>query len=189
MKGITLTDMAYAGDFDTPEQEVGKFQPDRPWETCMTIAQQWSWKPNDQLKSLEVCLDILIKTAGKDGNLLLNVGPMPNGAIEERQVERLKEIGDWLNKYGESIYGTRGGPFKPDEWGVSTSKDNKIFLHVLKADAGELQLTPLDKKIAKCYLIDGGAQTFSQNNKGISISLSSLDKNAYDNIIVVELEH
>jgi alpha-L-fucosidase len=189
MEGITLTDMAYAGDFDTPEQEVGKFQTERPWETCMTIAQQWACKPNDQLKTLEECLHILIKTAGGDGNLLLNVGPMPNGAIEERQVARLKEIGDWLNKYGESIYGTRGGPFMPDEWGVSTTKDNKIFVHVLKADDNELLLAPLDKKVIKCYLFYGSEQNFSQNKNGISISLNNLDTNAIDNIFVLELEH
>ena len=54
-----------------------------------------------------------LRVAGGDGNLLFNVGPMPDGRIEPRQVERLKEMGAWLSKYGESIYGTRGGPFKP----------------------------------------------------------------------------
>ena len=55
---------------------------------------------------------MLVNAVGGDGNLLLNVGPMPDGRIEPRQVERLKEIGQWLAKYGESIYGTRGGPFQ-----------------------------------------------------------------------------
>ena len=90
---------------------MGKLQTGRPWETCMTICTQWSWKPNDELKSLKECLQVLVNTVGGDGNLLLNVGPMPDGRIEPRQVERLREIGRWLAKYGESIYGTAAGRF------------------------------------------------------------------------------
>ena len=101
------------GDYDTPEQRIGGFQMNRPWETCMTICHQWAWKPNDQMKSLKQCLQTLVHCAGGDGNLLFNVGPMPNGEIEARQVERLKEMGAWMKKYGETIYGTRGGPYMP----------------------------------------------------------------------------
>ena len=120
------------GDFDTPEQRVGGFQNTRPWETCMTIADQWAWKPDDRVKSLEQCLQTLIRSAGGDGNLLFNVGPKPDGTIEPLQIERLKEMGQWLQKYGYTIYETRGGPFKPADWGVSTRKDNLIYLHVMK---------------------------------------------------------
>jgi hypothetical protein len=67
----------HPGDYDTPEQRIGGFQIDRPWETCMTICQQWAWKPDDRMKSLEECLHTLLRTAGGDGNLLFNVGPMP----------------------------------------------------------------------------------------------------------------
>ena len=74
---------------------------------------QWAWKPNDELKTLKQCLQTLIYCAGGDGNLLFNVGPMPTGQIETRQVERLKEMGAWMEKYGETIYGTRGGPYMP----------------------------------------------------------------------------
>ncbi|HNR35944.1 MAG TPA: alpha-L-fucosidase, partial [Candidatus Hydrogenedentes bacterium] len=68
-------------DHDTPEQTVGTFQRSRPWETCMTIGDQWAWKPNDRVKSLKQCLDVLVRCAGGDGNLLFNVGPMPDGRI------------------------------------------------------------------------------------------------------------
>jgi alpha-L-fucosidase len=78
----------------------------------MTICRQWAWKPNDPMKSLKECIQTLVRVVGGDGNLLFNVGPMPDGRIEPRQVERLLEMGDWLNRYGQSIYGTRGGPFK-----------------------------------------------------------------------------
>jgi alpha-L-fucosidase len=187
MEGITLTDKAYAGDYDTPEQEVGKYQTDRPWETCMTIAQQWAWKPNDKLKSFEECIRILVETVGGDGNLLLNVGPMPNGQIEARQMERLRQIGDWLDNNGESIYGTRGGPYQPAKWGVSTSRGNKIYLHVLDANNSKLELDVHDEMIAKCYLLHGGAIDFKQSKTKVKIDLSSLDKTRVDNIIVMEL--
>jgi alpha-L-fucosidase len=87
------------GDFDTPEQRIGGFQISRPWETCMTIGTQWSWKPNDEVKSLEECLQTLIRSAGGDGNLLFNVGPDQYGVIEPLQADRLLEMGKWLQKY------------------------------------------------------------------------------------------
>jgi len=100
-------------DHDTPEQRVGGFSRERPWETCMTICRQWAWKPNDDLKTLKQCLQTLLHVVGGDGNFLFNVGPMPDGRIEPRQVERLGEMGRWLAKYGDGVYGSRGGPFKP----------------------------------------------------------------------------
>ncbi|MCP5112981.1 MAG: alpha-L-fucosidase, partial [bacterium] len=96
----------HVGDYDTPEQYVGAFNRGRPWETCMTIGDQWAWKPNDRVKSLKVCLQSLIRSAAGDGNLLFNVGPKPDGEIEPLQVERLREMGEWLNHYGDSIYAT-----------------------------------------------------------------------------------
>ena len=78
----------------------------------MTICRQWAWKPNDEMKSLQQCLHSLVLCAGGDGTLLFNVGPMPDGRIEPRQVERLKEMGAWLARYGDTIYRTRGGPWK-----------------------------------------------------------------------------
>lgn len=187
MEGVTLSDKNYAGDFDTPEQEVGKFQTDRPWETCMTICRQWAWKPDDKLKSFEECIRILVETVGGDGNLLLNVGPMPNGQIEARQVDRLKEIGDWMRLNGESIYGTKGGPFTPAKWGVSTSKGNLIYLHVLNLKGKKLQLPPLDQKIVSCHILHGEKVYFSQTKDGITINLPDLKKDVVDHIVVVEL--
>ena len=94
----------------------------------------------------------LIRSAGGDGNLLFNVGPRPDGTIEPLQVERLKEMGKWLDKYGYTIYGTRGGPFKPTDWGVSTRKGNKIYLHILKwsGDSPKIVLPDFGMDIKKC---------------------------------------
>ncbi len=123
-----------AGDFDTPEQTIGGFQINRPGESCMTISAHnaWAWGgANDGVKSLASCLQMLVNCAGGDGNMLLNVGPMPTGEINSQQVARLKEMGDWLGKYGESIYGTRGGPYKPGKSVCCTRIDHAVYIHVL----------------------------------------------------------
>ncbi len=188
MKGVTLTDKNYAGDYDTPEQEIGKFQIDRPWETNMTICQQWAWKPDDKLKSFEECIKILVETVGGDGNLLLNVGPMPDGRIEPRQVERLHEIGQWLEQNGESIYGTKGGPFEPEAWGATTSKGNKIYLHILSIPNKELELKGMNHNVISCKLLNGGDVDFKKFKNKLMIKTETLDPNKVDNIVVLEIE-
>ncbi len=176
------------GDYDTPEQQIGKFQMDRPWETCMTICQQWAWKPNDELKTLKQCLQTLIYCAGGDGNLLFNVGPMPTGEIENRQVERLKEMGAWMKKYGETIYGTRGGPYTPTKQMVSTRKGNTIYVHVLAWSGDSLTLAPIPAKVVKSLAVTGGEAKVVQTDAGIEISLPKANHRPFDTIIALELD-
>jgi len=175
-------------DHDTPEQRVGKFQNDRPWETCMTICRQWAWKPNDQMKSLKQCIDTLVRVVGGDGNLLFNVGPMPDGLIEPRQVERLKEMGNWLRQYGRSIYATRGGPFKTGNWGASTYKGNTIYVHVLNWNEDTLTLPPIPKNIIASSVMTGGAATVRQTRQAIEISIPKAYRRDLDTIIVLQLD-
>jgi alpha-L-fucosidase len=118
-------DYPQGGDYSTPEQQVGSFDMERPWESCMTVSKhnQWAWGgETDGVKSKEECLKMLINIAGGDGNMLLNVGPRPDGTIDREQAQVIKGIGAWLAKYGESIYETRGGPFKPGQWGGQHSQ-------------------------------------------------------------------
>ncbi len=178
------------GDFDTPEQYVGGFQNERPWETCMTIARQWAWKPNDEVKSLEQCLHSLIRCAGGDGNFLFNVGPKSDGTIEPLQVERLKEMGQWLEKYGYTIYGTRGGPFKPTDWGVSTRKGNKIYLHILKwvGTSPKIDLPDIGVEIKKCTLAGRGEATFSKKQNGWAIQFDGKLLQPVNTIVEIELD-
>jgi len=175
-------------DYYTPEQRIGDFDNQHPWETCMTLGTQWSWKPNDTIKSLKQCLHILIRCVGGDGNLLFNVGPMPTGEIESRQVERLKEMGMWLQNYGQSIYGTRGGPFKPGKYGVSTCKGRIIYLHILNGSAETLRLPPIPAKIVTSTMLTGGKATVSQTDAGIEISISAADRQEIDTIVALELD-
>ena len=176
------------GDYGTPEQRVGGFDIERPWETCMTICRQWSWKPDDQMKTLPECLQTLIRTAGGDGNLLFNVGPMATGEIEPRQIERLKEMGAWLTKYGQSIYGTRGGPFKPAKHVVSTRQGNTIYLHILAWPEELLTLPALPAKIVKANTLTGGEATIKQTEAGIEITVPKSDRQEMDTIVALELD-
>ncbi len=177
------------GDFDTPEQRVGGFNRDRPWETCMTICRQWAWKPNDNMKSLQQCLQTLLYTAGGDGNLLFNVGPMPDGRIEPRQVQRLREMGAWLKKYGEGVYGTRGGPFKPGKWGASTCKDNKVYLYVMSwPAAGPLVLPAVATTIRSVNVLSGGAATMQRTDRGIEIDVPAAQRDPIVTVIELTVE-
>jgi alpha-L-fucosidase len=187
MKGRTKGGQ-YLGDYDTPEQEIGRFQRERPWETCMTIATQWAWKPDDRLKPLKECIESLVRCAGGDGNLLLNVGPMPDGRIEPRQVERLNEIGRWMEQFGEGIYGTRGGPFKPAAWGASTCKGNVIYVHILNWTGDELQLPPIDARIVESSLIAGGTPDVKQDASGIRIAVSREHRQSIDTVVKLRLD-
>jgi len=176
-------------DFDTPEQRVGRFQNDRAWESCITICQQWAWKPNDVMKTLQQCIDILVRSVCGDGNLLLNVGPMPTGEIEPRQVERLKEIGAWTKKYGESLYGTRGGPIKTGAWGGATYKGDTVYLHILDwGEDGVLHLPDLGKKILSNKVLTGGEAQIKAANGVLEINLPARQRDPLDTIIALELD-
>ena len=136
-------------------QFVGGYGDDVPWETCMTIGGQWSWRPNDPIKPLDHCLRVLISTVGGDGNLLFNVGPRADGEIEPEQVVRLKEMGAWLTKNGEAVYGTRGGPWHPTASYASTRIKDAIYLHVFGNPACRSVCPPLPSKVKSVTLLDG----------------------------------
>ena len=176
------------GDYDTPEQRIGKYQDARPWETCMTICEQWSWKPDDQMKSLEQCVGTLVRCAGGDGNLLFNVGPMPTGEIEPRQVQRLKEIGAWLEKNGESIYGTRGGPWKPNRSLASTRRDSTIYLHILQTSCDLIELPDIPRKVVGATLLSGGRLEFKQKDGKLSFSVPISQREPIDTIVKLQVE-
>ena len=177
-------------DFHTPEQTVGSFD-QRPWESCMTVSKrgQWSWGgPADGVKSALQCLDMLIRCVGADGNMLLDVGPMPTGEIAPEQVSVIKEMGGWLTKYGKSIYGTRGGPWKPGKSGVSTYRGNVIYLHILNRVGNTLELPAIPAKIVSSTVLGGSKVTVSQTDKGISIALPPVGPETTDMIIALELD-
>lgn len=162
-------------DFDTPEQRVGTMEVKRPWETCMTIGRSWSWRADEKLKSLDECLRILVSTVTGGGNLLFNVGPMPDGRIEPRQVERLKEIGAWMTKNGVAIYNTRGGPWANGSWGGSTYRDRTIYVHLLQPPLNSrVRLAALPHKITSARILhDNTPVAFTQTDSGVTLELAA----------------
>ena len=110
------------------ESEIGSL----PLETCDTINGAWGYNKTDKrFKSANRLIQYLVRAAGNNANFLLNIGPKPDGTIQPEFVERLHAVGQWLDKNGGTIYGTRGGPVPPRSWGVSTRKGNKVYVHVL----------------------------------------------------------
>jgi alpha-L-fucosidase len=178
-------------DYYTPEQTVGAYDDQRPWESCMTISRsgQWAWGgAKDGVKPFSACLHMLIRCAGGDGNLLLNVGPMPNGQIAPEQADRLKELGAWLAKYGKSIYGTRGGPFKPGDYGASTRKGKTVFLHIWQWSEGPINLPPIPAKVLRSRALTGGKPAVRQTQAGLEVSLPAARRQPLDTIIALELD-
>ena len=172
-KGLTgMTDSLskYAGDYGTPEQQIGAYNREFPWESCITIGEQWSWKPNDKLKSPDEIIHTLIKSVGGNGNLLLNVGPMPDGRIEPRQVAILKQVGKWLKTNGEGIYGTRGGPFLPNNQMASTHIGQVIYLHVMDNSLKEITLPlPPGVKVTRISMLGGKQIRYDNRDRRLII--------------------
>lgn len=178
----------FAGDFETPEQRVGRYNLDTPWESCITICKQWAWKPNDKLKSLKDCIQTLARTAGGGGNLLLNVGPMLDGRIEQRQITRLQEIGNWLKKYGNTIYKTQGGPVAPQPWGVTTRKGKNVYLHILASKRKNIFLPEFGKEIQRITVFSDQREIkFQKIKKGWKIQLPKLGSDEIDFILTAEI--
>ncbi|GMW02748.1 MAG: hypothetical protein AMXMBFR84_38840 [Candidatus Hydrogenedentota bacterium] len=159
------------GDFDTPEQVVGRYDYIRPWESCITIGQQWGWKPNDDLKSVDECIMLLARCVGGGGNLALNVGPMPTGEIDPSQVHRLKQVGEWIAKNGHTLVDAQGGPYPPSYWGASTHQGNSVFLHLFEGWESGLILPPMELSITGARTADGSFIDITQDSQGLHVNV------------------
>lgn len=178
-------------DFHSREGDgaLGDFDNAHPWELCTTLAGAWGYQENTHPKSLADCIRLLVNVAGRDGNLLLNVGPKPDGSIETAQAVRLREIGGWLALYGESIYGTRGGPYMPCAKSlVSTRKGNFVFLHVLDWPTGALSLPAPGKPIKNVSILGGNEIVFSSTAQGtVTFEVPMEKRRPLDTILKLEL--
>jgi alpha-L-fucosidase len=149
----------------------------------------WIWNGDVDVKSLNNCLRTLIGSAIGDGNLLLNFGPRPDGSITPIVKERYEGIGSWLAEYGESIYKTRGGPYKPGFWGGSTRRDRTIYLHITqKWPGGVLKLPPLPAKVLSCRALTGGEPEFRQTEDGLEIKLAPGNHAAPSTVIALTVD-
>jgi alpha-L-fucosidase len=137
---LIVVDRTVGGRYEnyrTPEQEVPEKPLAYPWESCLTMGDQWSFKPDDKYKSTHQLIHLLVDIVGKGGNFLLNVGPQPDGQLPAVALSRLKEIGDWMRVNGEAIYGTRPiAPYK-DGQVVFTRKGHTVYAIYLAKSEGD----------------------------------------------------
>lgn len=160
-----------------------------PLETCQTMNWSWGYRITDKdYKSADYLIQYLVKTAGKGANLLLNIGPRPDGTLPEEAVERLEAIGKWLEANGESIYGTKGGCVEEQPWGVTTQKGNTLYVHVL--DSNHEVVLPLSAHnvVEAKSFADGTGIQFSNTPDGVKLHIPKIKEDTVDYIIEVKLE-
>jgi alpha-L-fucosidase len=176
------------GDFSTREGGIGQIELKRPWESCITLQHyQFSWNPNSRVMPAKEVIHTLIRVVSAGGNLLLNLGPMPTGQFDPRQIQVLEEVGKWLKANGESVYGTQGGPFVPSLWVLTTQKDRKIFVHALDWPRDIVHLPVLDQTILSASRLSGEPVSFKQTAQGVELSVPADKHDPQDTVIVLEL--
>ncbi|TXN34312.1 alpha-L-fucosidase [Flagellimonas hymeniacidonis] len=170
----------------TDASDVGNL----PFEVCETINGSWGFNLQDRKhKSKKELVQYVIKAAGHGSNLLLNVGPMPNGKIQEEHKESLKEVGEWMRVNGETIYGTKQGPIPPSDKMASTQKGKIVFLHLLDASETEVFLKDFNKKIKGIkFYKDETSVNYKKNKSGLSIQIPEARLDSIDTIIEVTLK-
>jgi alpha-L-fucosidase len=170
----------------TPADQIGTV----PLEVCETINGSWGFNLQDRKhKSEKELIHYLIKASGYGSNLLLNVGPMPNGKIQPKHQASLKTMGKWLKENGETIYGTRKGPIPPNKDFVSTQKEKTVFVHLLNPELEIIHADKVPVKIKGIY--DLKTQTklaYKNDDFGLAIDVSKISKDPVDTIIKIELK-
>ncbi|MBQ2364831.1 MAG: alpha-L-fucosidase [Alistipes sp.] len=163
-------------------QEISRL----PLETCQTMNGMWGYKVVDQnYKSTKTLVRYLVSTAAKGANLLLNVGPQPNGVLPEVAVERMKSMGEWMSANGESVYGTTAGDIPQHDWGCTTRKGDRLFVHIFELDHDVLYLPYEGKVISATALVSGQKIKFQSVKGGVLLEIGKLGEDNID--FVVEL--
>lgn len=159
-----------------------------PLETSLTMNQSWGFNITDtKFKSQRELIGYLVRAAGNDANLLLNIGPRPDGSIQPEAVERLRALGEWLRTYGAAVYATRGGPVRPRPWGVTTQRGDSVFVHVLDWPDRLLTLPDFGARVVRASMLrDGTPVTVAQSASGITLTLPALVPDEPDRVILLE---
>ena len=161
-----------------------------PLEMCETMNGSWGFNLQDQnYKPVKRLVQTMVKAAGYGANFLLNTGPMPNGKIQQENIDTLMAVGNWLEKYGETIYETRKGPLRPADWGATTvAKDGTVYLHILELKDENLLIPSLPSKIkAATYFENGDKVDYKETEYGLLLNIPKNKQDKIDTIIEVEL--
>src|ERR1043165_1428644 len=162
---------------------------DLPLETSLTMNGAWGFNITDRnFKGTRELIATLVRAAGYGANLLLNIGPRPDGTIQPEAVERLRQIGEWLATYGPSLYGTRAGPVAPRDWGATTRRGDTVFVHVLNWPDRLLSFPDVGGRISRArMLVSGESVEFTQNSAGVALTLPTAVGTEPDRVVVLTL--
>jgi alpha-L-fucosidase len=158
-----------------------------PTETSLTMNGAWGFNITDRdWKSTRDLIHTLVRAAGTGTNLLLNIGPRPDGTIQPEAVERLGQIGRWMDAYGASIYRTRAGPVRPRRWGATTRRGDTVFVHVLDWSDRQLSIPSLGAPVRRATLLVGAqAVPFRETDAGVTLTLPARRSDEYDQVVVL----
>ena len=172
--------------FATKSEDIGNL----PLEVCETINGSWGFNLKDRKhKSKKDLVQYLVKAAGYDSNLLLNVGPMPNGRIQKEHIKSLKEVGNWVNVYGKTIYGTRRGPIDPTDEIASTQIDNTVYIHLLNNSKKTYFIENFNPKIKDFKYFDSNQKvSYEKTNSGLIINVDQDKLDPIDTILVLNIK-
>ena len=172
-------------DFATSADDIGNL----PLEVCETINGSWGFNLKDRKhKSEKELIQYLVKAAGYGSNLLLNVGPMPNGKIQEEHIESLKKIGKWVKQNGQTIYNTKRGPISPSDEIASTQNGNIVYIHLLDNTKSEYYIEGFKSKFKKIsYLNSNKKVSYKKTKTGLHLILDKKEINSIDTILKMEL--
>lgn len=183
------------GDYSTPEQEIpATGLPGVDWETCMTMNDNWGYnKADHHYKTVEVLVHDLVDIASKGGNLLLNVGPTPEGTFPPEAIDRLKGIGSWMKVNHDSIYDTTASVFDKLPWGRCTVragvKRSTLFLHVFNWPTdGKLLVPGLTNKVRSARILGGSKVSYAESGSDVLLTVPHDPVNTIDTVIAVEVE-
>lgn len=176
------------GDFYTPEGHIGAMDIARDWESCIHVGQGWSYRGEDGFKGPEDCIKMLVSCTTGGGNLLLNFGPRPDGTFADGEAKVARAMGAWLKKYGDAIYGTRGGPYRNGAWGGSCHKGDKLYLHVLQWQRKGLSFDALPYKVKSARTLTGAPVSFVQKDNEFSVQVADVDRDTPVTVVELTLE-
>jgi len=165
-------------------KEIGSL----PLETSLTMNDSWGFNITDhRFKSERELIGYLVRAAGNDANLLLNIGPRPDGTIQPEAVERLRDLGRWLKNYGTSVYGTRGGPIAPRNWGVTTQRADTVFVHILDWPDRVLAIPPITGRVVRAIRLSTNTPVeFAQSGAGVTLNVPIVG-DEIDRVVVLTL--
>lgn len=156
------------------EQEVSRL----PLETCQTMNTSWGYRIRDnEYKSTAELIQYLAGTAGRDANLLLNIGPRPDGTLPDQAIERLRGMGEWMKTYAPSVQGVRGGVVPPQPWGVTTQTGKTLFVHLFQQDGPVFVPYSGNKLLSAKDFATSKPVKFTQASEGIILTLPDKTEN------------